>query len=223
MIQHLACIMDGNRRWAKKQGKVSWLGHKEGMKAAQKTIQFCLDSKISYLSLYAFSLENFRRSEIEKNYIFDLLVSFSQKYLQDLIQKNVKVRFVGDRKMFPSAVVDVCQNIEMQTEGCTALECNILFCYGSQQEIVSAMQRAIHEHVKISSVKDVASLLWTAGTPDPDLIIRTGGVHRLSNFLLFQAAYAEIRFSETLWPDMAEDELSLHVQSAISAQKNYGK
>lgn len=215
--------MDGNRRWAKRQGKASWLGHKEGLHAAHRSIDFCLSSGIKYLSLYTFSLENFRRSEIEKNYIFDLLVTFSKKYLTDLIKNDVKVVFVGDRNHFPSSVIDVCREIEEQTKNCSTLQCNILFCYGAQQEIVSAVQYAVQNNLMIAKPADMKKLLWTGNIPDPDLIIRTGGIYRLSNFLLYQAAYAEIRFSETLWPDMSIEELSRHVQSAVIAQKNYGK
>jgi len=194
MMQHLAIVMDGNRRWAKKNKMDVFLGHsKGGVDAAIRTIEFCLDRGISFLSLYTFSLENFKRSETEKTFLFNLLADEGEKHLQEFAKKGVKIRFVGDRSLFPKNVLKVCNNLEEQTKNLSNLTLNILFCYGAQQEIVSGV-RALLRKIKSGFLKEedinkeeLERCLWTNGSPEPDLIIRTGGTKRLSNFLLYQS------------------------------------
>jgi undecaprenyl diphosphate synthase len=225
MITHLACVMDGNRRWAQAQGQPSWYGHRAGAQKVRLVIDFCLQYKISYLSLYTFSLENFKRSDQERSYLFDLVIQQAEQYTTEFIAQDVKIKFVGDLAAFPESVQKVCQRVEQQTSKGSTLQVNFLFGYGARQEIFAAAQSLVAKITEgISLVQaDFEDGLWTAGTPDPDLIIRTGGVQRLSNFLLYQAAYAEIRFFDTLWPDITSDELYKAVMSAVQAQKNVGK
>ncbi len=221
-MKHLALIMDGNRRWAKKQGLMPWLGHKQGVSAVRMAIQYCLDHNISYLSLYTFSLENFKRSQQEISYLFSLLGQ-AQEHIAEFIKEGVQIRFVGDRSMMPSETLKTCQDLERMTENGHKLLCNFLLCYGGQQEILAAVQAMLDQKLTIALPADFKKCLWLGDIAEPDLIIRTGGVKRLSNFLLFQAAYAEIRFLDCLWPDLTKDLLHQTVCDALQAQKNEGK
>ena len=143
MISHLAIIMDGNRRWAKRNSLMPWLGHKEGVGTVKKTVEFCLKKGIKYLSLYTFSIENFKRSPQEVSYLFDLLIDQATNNLDFLIKNQVKVTFVGDRSLFPENVMTACKKIENETENCSGINVNILFCYGGQQEIVAGAKLAV--------------------------------------------------------------------------------
>ena len=224
MIQHLACIMDGNRRWATKRGQPSWTGHRAGVESVEKSIEFCLKHKIPYLSLYTFSLENFNRTAQEKSYLFDMIINQTEHYLSSFIDRGVKVKFFGDLSKFPDSVQKMCKKAEEKTLNGSTLQCNFLFGYGGRQEIVFAVKSLINDKVDVDTIdqEKLSQYLWTKAVPDPDLIIRTGGVRRISNFLLYQGAYAEIRFLDTLWPDLTEEEIFEAVSSATHAQKNFG-
>jgi undecaprenyl diphosphate synthase len=221
MISHLALIMDGNRRWAKKQGMFAWLGHRQGAKNVEMVMRYCLDRKISYLSLYTFSLENLQRPEQERNYLF-LLVKEAQSRVDEFIKADVKIKFIGDLSLVPLETRKICLNIENLTSHCKTLTCHFLFCYGAQQEILAAVNKLV-QLGSSNITKDVfKEALWSGNIPDPEIIIRTGGVRRLSNFLLFQAAYSEIRFLDCLWPDLTVEILDQTVQDCLQVQKNFG-
>lgn len=220
--------MDGNRRWARRKGWLPWLGHREGMNAMQRAIDFCLEKKITFLSLYTFSLENFKRPQEELDFLFDTLVSEAEGLLGQSLEKGVRIRFIGDRTLFPAKVLPVCERIEKSTEHLTQLNVNFLFCYGARQEIVNAVKNIAHK-IKTGELAQgeltdelFANTLWTSGMPDPDLIIRTGGVHRLSNFLLYQAAYAELYFLDCLWPELTKTHLEDAIAFFKNCQRNYG-
>ncbi len=224
MISHLVCVMDGNRRWAKSRGLMPWMGHKAGAHKVQTVIEYCLQNNIRYLSLYTFSLENFKRSEDEKSYLFDLVMQQASQYVQKFIDHSVAVKFIGDLARFPESVQQICAQMEAQTAGGIALHVNFLFGYSARQEIIQA---AIACAEKFAYQQEITAQafeqnLWTSGTPDPDLILRTGGVQRLSNCLLYQAAYAEIRFLDVLWPDITIEHIHEAVKNAAQAQKNIG-
>lgn len=229
MITHLACIMDGNRRWAKKRALMPWYGHKEGAQAVRTVIRFCIDKGISYLSLYTFSLENFNRSQQEKDYIFSFLVTESEKELPFFVEHGIRIKFVGDRSLFPRSVVTTCQKIEEETKQCNKLTIQVLFCYGSRQEIIAAVQKIANQvalgQLTADEINDeiFKSNLWTDGVPDPDLIIRTGGLQRLSNFLLYQSAYSELYFLDCLWPDITERDLQAAADYFNNCKRNFGK
>lgn len=227
-MKHLACIMDGNRRWAKKHGKPTLQGHQEGLETVKRVIRFCLDKHIEHLSLYTFSLENFKRSEAEKSYLFDLIATQAYRVVQEFQKKDIRLRFIGDRSLFPKNVRSVCEEIEKETADGKRLAVNVLFCYGGQQEIVHGVKRII-EKIKsgLLSEEDIDSALfkkhlWMNGTPEPELIIRTGGHKRLSNFLSFQSAYSELCFLDCLWPELTETELEKAVGSYIQCVRNFG-
>ena len=229
MVKHLACIMDGNRRWAFKQGFGSWFGHKKGLDAVQRVIDFCLEKNITYLSLYAFSIENLQRSADEQRYLFEVLAQEALQEVELFKRKNVCIKFVGDRTLFPTRVIPVCEKVEQETSSCSALQLNFLLCYGGRQEIVDAAKRlAVQIAQGNMSVEDVTTdvfeeFLWTSGIPFPDLIVRTGGQQRLSNFLIFQSAYSELYFMDCLWPDISSVELELALTYFNVCQKNFGK
>src|SRR3990167_2238462 len=179
MIQHLAAIMDGNRRWAKARALRFDKGYREGFEAVKRTIQFCLDTKIPYLSLYAFSLENFKRPQEEQAFLFDCIALETEQYVNDCLKHGIRFKFIGDRTRFPERVLRACQMIERETEHNARLVVQILFCYGGRQELVAAVQRmvqAVQEGTLVRSELNEQTLrkfLWTGDVPDPDLIIRT--------------------------------------------------
>lgn len=228
MIKHLACIMDGNRRWAKKQGLAAAYGHRQGVEAVRRAVEFCLQKNISYLSLYTFSIENHQRSDQEKNYLFELMISEATKGIQEFIAQNVRVCFIGDRSLFPEHLLPLCNNIEQKTAAGNALQFNILFYYGGRQEIVGSIKHIVRQaRAGMLTEEDVTEQLvnqhlWMGNVPEPDLIIRTGGFKRLSNFLLYQAAYSELYFLDCLWPDITTE----HLQEAYSyfntGKRNFG-
>lgn len=228
MIKHLAVVMDGNRRWALARGMKAMLGHQQGAKAIECAIKFCLESGIDYLSLYTFSLENFQRSSEEKEYIFGMMVQELEQRLDSFIEKNIKIKFIGDRTLFPAQVMPTCRKVEQATENCNKLVLNFLFCYGAQQEIMEAVRKLVRK-VKSGEIgeadlseKDFEQCLWSAGTPVPDLIIRTGGRQRLSNFLLYQAAYSEFCFLDCLWPDITIDHFKNVLTNFENSTRNFG-
>lgn len=228
MIKHLALVMDGNRRWAKSQGFVPWHGHAKGVEAVKRSVEFCIEKKIPYLSLYVFSIENFRRSPQEVSYLFDLMVSEGERWLDELIKQGVRIRFVGDRSLFPAHLLPTITKLEQSTEQLTTLEVLLLFCYGGQQEIMHGIKHIARNLQQGLIAEDdindemIRSVLWANKVPDPDLIIRTGGRQRLSNFLLYQAAYSELYFLNCLWPDVQKADLEQAVATYEQVQRNFG-
>ena len=228
MIQHLAFIMDGNRRWAKKQGLLPFFGHNKGAEAIKHVVNFCLKSDIKYVSLYTFSLENLKRPALEVSYLFDLLINEAHKKLDQFIEQGVRVRFIGDRQLFPNNAAITIAMVEEKTAECNALNLNILFCYGARQEIVGGIKK-LFTNIKagLVALEDLSEdlfkqYLWTAEIPEPELIIRTGGFKRLSNFLLYQAAYSELHFIDCLWPEITQEHMQIAVDSYIQTQRNFG-
>jgi undecaprenyl diphosphate synthase len=219
--------MDGNRRWAKQQGLLK-VG-RDGIDAAYRTVDFCIKHTIGYLSLFAFSLENFKRAPDEINHLFDLMVQEMDKQHDELIKRGIKVCFVGDRALFPDSIQEPCTRIEQATQAGTAIHVNIMFCYGAQQELVDMTKRIVQDVqngiVALDAIDPtmLAQYTWTSHTPPPDLIIRTGGVQRLSNFLLYQAAYAELYFLPCLWPALTQEDLEKAYNYFISCKRNFGK
>jgi undecaprenyl diphosphate synthase len=228
-MQHLACIMDGNRRYALKHGFKPWIGHQKGVDAVRVALDFCVQRNIPYLSLYTFSIENFRRSEQEKQFLFELISAMAEKHLDELLEKRIKVKFIGDRSLFPVHVTPTLEKIEHKTQYGDKLQVNFLFCYGSQQEIAYAAKE-IARKVKAGELQEqeideklIAEYLWTRGMPEPDLIFRTGGQQRLSNYLLFQAAYSEYYFTDQLWPALTTQDLERACSSFNIVKRNFGQ
>ena len=228
-MQHLAIIPDGNRRWAKNNKIKSIWGHRKGMDTVKTAVDFCLNKGISFLSFYTFSLENFNRSEYEKKYLFGLISEYFKEHLEEFLEKKIRVKFVGNSSLFPEEVKPVIENVEKQTQDFDKLTVNLLFCYGAKQEILSAV-KSIAEKVKAGemdvdqiSEDTFRSALWSGDVPDPDLILRTGGAQRLSNFLLYSAAYSEFTFLDVFWPEITKKHLEDVVDSFYSSKRNFGK
>lgn len=222
--------MDGNRRWAKKQNLMTLFGHRKGIETITTVVDFCLSKKIPYLSLYTYSIENIKnRSAQEQQYLFEILAQEAMQDLEDFKRKNVRMKFIGDRALFPQSVQPLCKKIEAETAHCNALQLNFLFCYGSQQEIIAATQNIAAKVAQGQLQADhitqelFENNLWTAGIPQPDLIIRTGAQSRLSNFLLYQAAYSELYFLDCMWPDISDVELNKALSYYTECQQNFGR
>jgi undecaprenyl diphosphate synthase len=220
--------MDGNRRWAKNNGLPATHGHREGAQAVKRVIDFCLEKSIAYLSLYVFSTENFKRSETEKSFLFDILAQEAVNELDVFKQKNIRIRFVGDRTLFPVHLIPLCEKVERETADLKGLQINLLFCYGARQEIISGIKGVI-EAVKqgalsldMLSEESLKKYLWTDDMPDPDIIVRTGGAQRLSNFLLYQAAYSELYFLDCMWPDVHAEHLENMLLYFDQCKRNFG-
>ncbi len=229
MMQHLACIMDGNRRWAKKKGVSLSDGVLEGLARAEHAADFCLEKKIPYLSLFAFSIENLQRSVVERECIFNLLVAYGKKYATQMAAKGARVHIVGDRSLFPNHIKDICHEIERITKDGEKLTIQLLFCYGGRQEIIAGVQHICE--LVCSGKLDVMSIteqsfkkyLWSGDIPDPDLVIRTGFANRLSNFLTYQTVYSELYFPQCLWPDMTHAEFEAAYDYFMSCKRNFGR
>jgi len=228
MLKHLAIIMDGNRRWARSQGLPTLEGHRKGGDNAIEIARACIQRDISYLTLYLFSLENFKRSPEEKSYIFELMARGLQEHAAQFIEQGVRLTFIGDRSYFPAQIAPTIAELELQTKECNKLHLQLLFCYGGQQEIVAAA-RQIAVHVAHGTlmpsditVESFQHYLWSAEIPHPDAILRTGNEHRLSNFLLFQAAYSELFFSPLMWPDFTVQELDRLIEEFRARKRNFG-
>ncbi|MFA5074668.1 MAG: polyprenyl diphosphate synthase [Candidatus Babeliales bacterium] len=228
-MQHLAIIPDGNRRWAKKNKLQTFLGHKKGLSALKIAVEFCLKNNIKYLSFYAFSIENFNRSQTEKNYLFNyLLIEEFSSQLPELIKQEVSVRFLGKRDLFPINTCDLIAQTEEQTKNLKKLILNILFCYSAKNEISEAAKK-IAQKVKAGILLEdqidenlFSQHLLTVGIPDPDLIIRTSGEKRISNFLLFQASYSEFIFLDCLWPDITMADFDKCLHDFKNIKRNFG-
>lgn len=228
-LVHLGIIMDGNRRWAKKQGLSFGDGYAQGgFDAVKRTVEFCLDRGIKHLSLYAFSLENLKRPQAEQNFLFDTIVSKGTSAIDLFKEHQVRVFFVGDRSVFPDRVRSVCETIENETKDFSRIFVHILFCYGGRQELVAGC-RLLAQKIKQGDLqpediteKVMNDVLWTANIPDPELIVRTSGVSRLSNFLLFKSAYSELCFLDCLWPEITRDDLEYAVNKYYKVARNFG-
>jgi undecaprenyl diphosphate synthase len=228
MLTHIALIMDGNRRWARANGLPAVAGHREGVNTVERVTQYCIDNHIRYLTLYAFSIENFKRSEEEKSCLFELIASGMQSYAQKFMEQGIRIYFLGDRTLFPVHVKESCDTIEQQTAHNDTIIVNILFCYGGQQEIVAAARSCMLQTLAGTlspeqlTIERFAQELWTGNCPSPELIIRTGGARRLSNFLLYQCAYSELAFVDTFWPEFSNKELDAIVYDYKLIKRNFG-
>lgn len=228
-LQHLAIVPDGNRRWAKQHKLEAIFGHKSGADAAKHAIEVCLENEIKYLSFYTFSLENFKRDDVEKTYFFNLMAQQIREMLPLAVDQGIKIIFIGDRTYFPAHLLDVIAQTETQTAHGKRLQFNALFCYGARHEMVHAARSLAHQvalgHIKPEDIdeKMLGNSLWTRGIPDPDLIIRTGKELRLSNLLLFQAAYSELMFLDCYWPEMTKERLQQCLDNFAMRKRNFGK
>ena len=223
--KHVACIMDGNRRWAKKRGLPVYEGHKKGFQAAKEIMLYGKKLGIKYSTVFAFSTENWQRAEKEVKFLLNFLQWIVEKDLNTLIDEKVCVKIIGSRDNLSTKLQKIIEKIEDKTASFSDLFFQIAFSYGSQDEIIHAVKSIIGEKIPSDSInKEVISKhLYTANFPDPDLLIRTGGQIRLSNFLLWQSSYTELYFTDVLWPDFDKKEFNKALEEFARRKRNFGK
>jgi undecaprenyl diphosphate synthase len=222
--RHVAIIMDGNRRWAAARGLPSIAGHVQGVEAIRPIVKVAPDRGIEVLSLYVFSAENWRRPDDEVTGLFGLIDGAVRQYTDELVEEGVRVRVIGRLHEAPTDVQRSIREAEERTRAGTRMALNIAFNYSGRSEIVDAVRALIAAGVPAHQISEerLDEHLYTAGQPDPDLIIRTGGEQRTSNFLLWQGAYAELVFCATLWPDFREADLDAALAEFTLRQRRYG-
>ena len=221
-IKHVAIIMDGNGRWGLKHNKSRNYGHRAGLKTVEKIIKISIKEKIPYLTLFAFSTENWRRPQKEINFLLKLLESFLQTKLNKLIEQKIKLKIIGDKNKFPKRIKKIINHSEDKTKKNKKLYINLAINYGSKSEIVESIKRILKNKQNVSE-KKISSNLYTSDIPDPDILIRTGNTKRLSNFLLWQLAYSEIFFEKKLWPDFNENDYLKILNKFKLIKRNFGR
>ncbi len=224
--RHIAIIMDGNGRWARKRGLPRNAGHAQGAENFRTIATYCKDIGIEYLTVYAFSTENWKRPEGEVSAIMGLLEKYLYEAIDRMERDRVKMKFFGDPEPLPpklKALIERTSDISTHYDGC---QVNVCLNYGGRDEILRAAKSCAEEYINGSqtafSEEAFSNKLWSAGIPDPDLLIRPGGEKRLSNFLLWQAAYAELYFTDTLWPDFSKDEMNRAIAWFQQRDRRYG-
>ena len=219
-LNHVAIIMDGNGRWGLENKNSRNSGHKQGIKVVSDIINFCLIEKINFLTLYAFSTENWKRPKKEINYLFSLLENFLVKNIDELINKNIRLKIIG-KKIFSKKLNKLLTSSEKKTKKNYKLQVNLAINYGARQEIVDTINLMKKKKIFFSE-KNISDNLYTKNVPDPDILIRTGDVCRLSNFLLWQLSYTEIFFIKKLWPDFSIIDLKKIITKYDKIKRNFG-
>jgi undecaprenyl diphosphate synthase len=226
--RHVAIIMDGNGRWAKARGLPRAMGHKEGVEALRRAVEASRDLGIGHLSVYAFSTENWNRPQAEIDALFDLLRLFVKRDLARLHKDGVRIRIIGSREGLNADILELIDEAVELTKGNTRLTLNIAFNYGGRGEIVAAVKdiaRAVQEgRLKPEQIDEamISRMIWTAESPDPDLVIRTSGELRLSNFLLWSGAYAELMFMDLWWPDFNRESMEKAIDAFRRRDRRFG-
>jgi len=220
-LNHLAVIMDGNGRWAERQGKKRSAGHEQGAKNVRIITEYCAKIGVEYLTLYAFSTENWKRPKAEIEFLMKLLGRFLKKELKTLKENNIRFDVIGDISKFSTSLQKIILKVKNETSICSGLTQILAINYGSRDEITRAVNEAIRQGVEVKE-EDISKLLDTSSFPDIDLLIRTGGDQRLSNFLLWQSAYAELFFTSTLWPDFSTGELETVLSKYETTSRRFG-
>tara|TARA_B100000242_G_scaffold254996_1_gene197884 strand:- start:1849 stop:2523 length:675 start_codon:yes stop_codon:yes gene_type:complete len=221
LIKHVAIIMDGNGRWGINKRKSRNFGHKQGLKTVEKIIKESLKNNIRYLTLYAFSTENWKRPKNEIKYLFSLLDNFLSNKIKELNKEKIKFNVIGKKK-FNKNLNKLLNYSEKLTAKNKRLQINLALNYGSKSEIVNSINSIKKKKLKINE-KNITKNLYTRNIPDPDLLIRTGNTKRLSNFLLWQAAYSEIYFEKKLWPDFNERDYNKILNKFKKTKRNFGR
>ena len=221
-LQHIAFIMDGNGRWAERRGMPRRFGHRYGAEAFKRVVRYCGDIGIKYVTVYAFSTENWSRPDKEVQSIMKLLDKYLDECEKSAKEYNIRMKFIGDLSKLDSSLAEKAKKLE-ETSNDNRLTLCLAINYGGKDEIVNACNKLIASGKTDITADDIASGLYTAGVPDPDLIVRTAGEMRLSNFLMWQSAYSEFYFTDTLWPDMTEEDIDKAVDAFYNRQRRYGK
>ncbi len=220
-LNHVAIIMDGNGRWGLKYRNSRNAGHKAGLKTVERIIEVTIQNKIKFLTLYAFSTENWKRPKKEINYLFNLLENFLTNRLEDIHNQNIKIKILGYKK-FSIKLNNLLNLAEKRTSNNTKLQINLALNYGSKIELINAFKKINRNKYKVSE-KNLEKFLQTKDIPDPDILIRTGNTKRLSNFLLWQIAYSEIFFEKKLWPAFTKKDFNKIIKNFKNIKRNFGK
>ena len=221
VANHVAIIMDGNGRWALQKGKSRNYGHQCGLKAIEKIVDYSIKKKISYLTLFTFSSENWKRPKKEINFLFKLLENYFKKNLLKVIRNGIKVKIIGNKSGLASNLRKIIKLTENRTGKNKKISVQLALNYGSKQEIINSVKIVNKKKQKIT-IKNFEKNLYTFGFPDPDILIRTGGQRRFSNFLLWQIAYAEIFFVKKMWPDFNNNDFQKILNNFKKIKRNFG-
>ena len=219
--KHVAIIMDGNGRWGLKKGKSRNYGHSKGIKTVEKIIFEAVSLKIKYLTLYTFSTENWKRPKEEITFLIKILKNYIDKELNKLIEKNIKLKILGNINKFPNSLKFKLKDAEKLTRNNNKIQINIALNYGSKEEIINTVKKLQKLSLKINS-KNITNHLYTANIPDPEILIRTGDRKRLSNFLLWQSSYTELYFEKKLWPDFTKQDFKKIILNFSKVRRNFG-
>ena len=222
-LNHVAIIMDGNGRWGLKKKNSRNYGHLKGINTVETVIKFSIIKKIPYLTLYTFSTENWKRPENEINFLFDLIRKSLKKKINKINKQGFKIKIIGKKKGFPNDILNIIKLIEKKTKKNKKITLNLALNYGSKEEIIDACKNLFNKKNNKINVTNFEKELYTKNIPDPDILIRTGGTKRLSNFLLWQIAYTEIFFIDKLWPDFNENDFNKIINKFITIKRNFGK
>lgn len=220
-LKHIAFIMDGNGRWAQKKGLPREMGHKHGAQVFKDIVKYCRDIGIKAVTVYAFSTENWKRPEKEVSALIGLFNSYIDNFSRDMMYYNVKMKFIGDMSAFSEKFQNKVSDLEERTKN-NELILNIAINYGGRSELVHAFNKLMAEGKRDVTEADISNAVYTCDCPDPDLIVRTGGDLRISNFLLWQSAYAELYFTDTLWPDMTAEDIDKAIDVFYSRKRRFG-
>jgi undecaprenyl diphosphate synthase len=220
-IKHVAIIMDGNGRWGIKHKKSRNAGHRAGLNTVDLIITQCINHKIKFLTLYTFSSENWKRPKNEIIFLFKLLENFLKKRIFKIIEKDIKLKFIGELNKLPVELQELIKLSEKKTNKKKLLQVNIALNYGSKTELISAIKKIKKKNIKFNK-KNIDENLYTKNSPDPDILIRTGNTHRLSNFLLWQLSYTEIFFEKKLWPDFNVNDFKKILDKFKNVKRNFG-
>ena len=221
-LNHVAIIMDGNGRWGLKKGRSRNYGHLRGIKTVESVIKISAKLKIPYLTLYTFSTENWKRPESEINFLFNLIRKSLKTKLKIIIKQGIKINIIGKKARLPKDIKITIKNIEKRTRNNKNITINLALNYGSKEEIVNACKAISKDKKSEINVKNFTKKLYTNGIPDPEVLIRTGGTKRLSNFLLWQLAYTEIFFVNKMWPEFNDNDFINIIKKFYKIKRNFG-
>ena len=220
-VKHVAIIMDGNGRWGIKHKQSRNAGHRAGLNTVDLIINHCINHKIEFLTLYTFSSENWKRPKNEITFLFKLLENFLEKKINKIIEKEIKVNFIGELNKLPTKLQKLIKISEKKTFNKKTLQVNIALNYGSKIELINTIKKIKQKKITINE-KNIDNNLYTKHLPNPDILIRTGDTHRLSNFLLWQLSYTEIFFEKKLWPDFKGKDFNKIINKFKSIKRNFG-
>ncbi len=222
-LNHIAFILDGNKRWAIKNNYSNLYGYTKGFENIKNLVNFTLSKNISNLTVFALSSENFKRGSI--NIIYDIIYeNFSKTFTELISEKGVKIKIFGSKKNLPKKILNIFENVELTSSKNIKLNLNIAFNYGFKEEIKYVLNQIINNNLKINieNHEEVENLFYIGSLPDPDILIRTGGYKRLSNFIMYNLTYTELFFTETLWPDFSEEEFNSIINQYLEIDRKYG-